>query len=566
MSFTPASGFFSYVTPLTYIQNGQTGEACMIGEDGNHYVATVQLFVETERLRVMCMETGDTVGRTLTQYQTDVATRQPSIIADDYAPDLIIPCPGTKYFWTLGTFSSDSIVCILYKIVDPTTITAVGSIYALEGDAAGLPGLVFGSTVVGNSVKSVAHVRSDSFFLGVTQPAFITLPLTETDTQESDGGWRADHITLITCLGSNFFGYELGLDTLTLATVVSVGSQLGVLIYVSAGIYQFMAAHPGDNTVWDTITGPCVLWVQNNTLTDVTGLFGIDDIETHLDGTASTNINDDYTSPSTFTIDGAQYLSFSRSYTQGTDLLPTGTLVRTRIYLWTIDEAILVFDHTMSLFDTVVDTGASSGGRTSSYPDFIQMGFDPTTRYLYYSWYGHSSGGQPLTAYYVFGTAYHSTPSSGYKVVISELRNPDYEDWYTVGGADFDSYLYTSFYLSSENALFMQAPWVISYLDNTTDYVIDGDDVQVTQENDDNVWVMPSLLLTPQWEWTDSQSNHKSGPTLDVYLLRPKSTVSDRRTRVRGKGRALQLHWQSSNHKPFNILGWSVLVDENSSY
>lgn len=112
----------------------------------------------------------------------------------------------------------------------------------------------------------------------------------------------------------------------------------------------------------------------------------------------------------------------------------------------------------------------------------------------------------------------------------------------------------------------MEAPWVISYLDNTTEYVGDNTDIQVVDELLNPVWVEPSLFLTPQWEWTDSQSNHRSGPTLDVYQLRTKSTVSDKRTRVRGRGRALTLHWASNTRKPFNLLGWSVTFDGNASY
>jgi hypothetical protein len=119
-------------------------------------------------------------------------------------------------------------------------------------------------------------------------------------------------------------------------------------------------------------------------------------------------------------------------------------------------------------------------------------------------------------------------------------------------GIDYTSFLDTWWIAQDDTALWMQAPWVITYLDNV------GTNLNFK-------WLTPSCNFTPRWEWTDSDSNHKSGPTEELFIVRA-GTVSDRRVRVRGKGRALQMHYESSSGQPFGLLGWSVNLDRNAQY
>lgn len=133
------------------------------------------------------------------------------------------------------------------------------------------------------------------------------------------------------------------------------------------------------------------------------------------------------------------------------------------------------------------------------------------------------------------------------KIYFSEIKDANYRDWHSVKDTDFTSFLDTWWGIEGDAAVWAEAPWIVTYLDNT----------------DTN----PSCMMTPRWEWTDSDLNHKSGPPAELYINRGiKQNVADRRNRVRGKGRALQLHFESSTGQPFNLLGWSIHLDRNTSY
>lgn len=141
------------------------------------------------------------------------------------------------------------------------------------------------------------------------------------------------------------------------------------------------------------------------------------------------------------------------------------------------------------------------------------------------------------------------TPTSTihHNIYFAEIKDAQYRDWHTAKDTNYISFLDTWWGIQGDAALWAEAPWIITYLDNT----------------DTN----PSCIMTPRWEWTDSDINHKSGPATELFINRgTKQSVSDRRNRIRGKGRALQLHFASTANKPFNLLGWSVHLDGNSTY
>ena len=136
--------------------------------------------------------------------------------------------------------------------------------------------------------------------------------------------------------------------------------------------------------------------------------------------------------------------------------------------------------------------------------------------------------------------------TTDYGVFFSEINNTSYVDWHASADTNYVSFLDTWYGITNDAALWMETPWVITYLNN------DGNNT--------------SCFLTPMWDWTDSLVNHKSGPAAQCAIDRPDSSVMDRRHRVRGKGRALQLHFESEAGKPFNLLGWSINFDRNANY
>lgn len=546
---------------------GQSSQCFMQGEDGNLYFPLFPFYfgLSTNAEAIGCAQTGNSIVLSEAQLTLDGAISA----SRNYT---FLPCNGTKYFWVLGLdpgSAADWLYSgVLYKIVNDTTITKVGGFAQFATST--LPsggGLLTDSFVfsiqMSPDLSRVYFAAAMGVFSGAgsaNRCAIASLPVSEGTAVFE--GW--DFYPLLT---DHFFNYATATFNYQALTLVPDEGPLGYhyLLTVNKAAYDYMVANPGDSASYALFTQPGVyLWRPDTAVfTDVSSQFGITDWSEHLDGSPSADLKDDYCGCSSFQYNGQSFVVFTKSYSLHADLNTTGkgTYVHTQIYQWDGEAANKSVDTHTALFDTVLDAGGSSGGTYS--PAFVQSGLIGND--LYYLW-GNTA--LPSTDSYAVGKLFtlSATNPGAYHALFSEFNNPDYVDWYSIGGADFDSELYTSFYLSSANSLFMEAPWVISYLDNTTDYVVDRFEVHVVDELSSLVYVMPSLLLTPRWEWTDSQSNHKSGPTLDVYQLRTKSTVSDKRTRVRGKGRALQLHWKSSPRKPFNLLGWAIQVEENASY
>lgn len=138
---------------------------------------------------------------------------------------------------------------------------------------------------------------------------------------------------------------------------------------------------------------------------------------------------------------------------------------------------------------------------------------------------------------------------TNFKATFSELRDSTYQDWVSVGApaaVSYTSYLDTWYGMSDDSALWMEAPYITTYLDNTT-----------TPQG--------TCTMTPRWEWTDALGGHKYGPAAICAISRT-GIVQDRRHRVQGKGRVIQMHFESIGNNPFNLLGWSIQLDRNANY
>jgi len=547
---------------------GYSTNTLMVGEDGNFYYLTFGFYpgFNPNNNSIVCAQTGNVNLITLARLAADGAVSG----SETY---IYLPCAGTKYFWVIGIESTGHVTLlysgVLYKIENDTTFTKVGGFAQYDTRDVG-PGGLFSQlgtySIQTNAAKNRVYFSSSLSLWDASAAqhrcGIASLPISE-ETFVTPLLWDVSH----SLLTDNFYNYANNTGNHQALTLIPDISSLGYhyLLTVRQKDYDYMSSHLGESTSYSLFTRPGIYMWRPDTevLTDLTDTFGVTDFGTHLDNSSSSDAKDDYVGCSTFSFDNRQYVCFNRSYSLRADLmtLNTGTYVHTTIFDWDSEEADKVYDDHSALFNVLTDTGSSLAGTYA--PNTVQVGLLGST--LYYLWGNvNLAGGQADVVGGLLGLA--SDNPGAYHAYFSEFRNPDYIDWDAAGGADFSSDLYTSFYLSSENSLFMEAPWVISYLDNTTDFIVDQSEVQIVDELGNSVYVMPSLLLTPKWDWTESLSNFKSGPTLDVYQLRTKTTVSDKRTRVRGKGRALQLHWQSTSHKPFNLLGWSIIVDENATY
>lgn len=149
-------------------------------------------------------------------------------------------------------------------------------------------------------------------------------------------------------------------------------------------------------------------------------------------------------------------------------------------------------------------------------------------------------------------------PDPQYVYTFSSFHKTDFLDWGTEAlapsscevdreAADFESYFHTYYHLTDDTMFWMYSPYILTYLKNDS-----------RNESD------PSCFFQPVWEWSDSSSTSKFAEQLQIYKTRIGQTVVDSKNRVRGKGRALQLRYQSETGKDFNVLGWGIDVSKNT--
>jgi hypothetical protein len=146
------------------------------------------------------------------------------------------------------------------------------------------------------------------------------------------------------------------------------------------------------------------------------------------------------------------------------------------------------------------------------------------------------------------------------------FNNTDFLDWETADGTgvDYSSYFTTGYLLEGNVTNNKTAPHILVYSKRTeTGYVSDGAGGYNT--------VNPgSCFMQARWDFADHGNSGKYGRKAQVYrLLKPYDNtpaldyddgkpVVITRNKVRGKGRALHLHFSSEQGKDFNVYGWAV--------
>ena len=118
----------------------------------------------------------------------------------------------------------------------------------------------------------------------------------------------------------------------------------------------------------------------------------------------------------------------------------------------------------------------------------------------------------------------------------------------------------------------MQAPYIYCYFDRTETGFVGNEVTGYTLENPS------SCFMTAYWDWAaDSYSNRVTTPQ-QVYRLqqdwRPNTSnlsegngylLTISRSKVPGKGRALQLKFNSEDGKDFSLVGWAIVYEANTN-
>ena len=129
---------------------------------------------------------------------------------------------------------------------------------------------------------------------------------------------------------------------------------------------------------------------------------------------------------------------------------------------------------------------------------------------------------------------------------FAEILNENYLDWEIEGTSiNYDSYFVTGYKLDGETQKFFQPNYLFVFLKQITN---------------------SSCYVQAIFDDTTSNATGKWSSQQQIYnenlLLRG---TNFRRLKLRGKGRILQLRFESEDQKPFNIIGWSIWETTNAN-
>lgn len=132
-----------------------------------------------------------------------------------------------------------------------------------------------------------------------------------------------------------------------------------------------------------------------------------------------------------------------------------------------------------------------------------------------------------------------------FKLTFSEFIDTSFQDWVSISGADYDSYLNTMYVVDQDAMTYSQTPYLYVFL-------ADG------QSQDDT-----SLLLRMARDWAETGNSPETGEALQVYKYRNGLLMAVSKNRFRGKGKVYQLQFTSEASKDFQLRGWAVWTDKN---
>lgn len=175
-----------------------------------------------------------------------------------------------------------------------------------------------------------------------------------------------------------------------------------------------------------------------------------------------------------------------------------------------------------------------------------------------------------------------------YKSTFSSLTNSALYDWET---ENFNSYLHT-YYIVPEDAMsWMQSPYIYTFLSTEEQNVVINSADEVVIDSDGTIVVNEgaSLLMNAVWDWSntnegenvvdssftqvvdstgafviDDLTSPKASRDIQVYRFRDGYSVAVAKNKIRGRGKVLQLRFNSFGNIPFNLLGWAAWIGKNT--
>lgn len=163
--------------------------------------------------------------------------------------------------------------------------------------------------------------------------------------------------------------------------------------------------------------------------------------------------------------------------------------------------------------------------------------------------------GQSATKYLYF------IPATTYTFSLAELSDTTFNDFTST---DYSSYIITGANLVEDGMRDKQAVHVVTNFLRTETGFTGTDDLEAVDES--------SCFMQARWEWSNSSNSGRWSTASQVYRLKRLYLPTDAtdtfdygfevvqtKSKLRGHGKALSLHFYSEAGKNFHLLGWGVM-------
>lgn len=177
----------------------------------------------------------------------------------------------------------------------------------------------------------------------------------------------------------------------------------------------------------------------------------------------------------------------------------------------------------------------------------------------------HISGMVKVSNGVKFVTFVPNTGSTSYQVTFTDFKDTNFRDWATEDsgdGIDAAAYAVVGYETLGDPSKIKQAH-VLTYMNFTgTGFTTEGSDIVPVGDS--------SCLMRAEWDWATSSAANKYSSQQQIY--RPRlyipADASDpydygellvtAKTRIRGRGRALSLRFDSEEDKDLQLVGWTT--------
>lgn len=155
-------------------------------------------------------------------------------------------------------------------------------------------------------------------------------------------------------------------------------------------------------------------------------------------------------------------------------------------------------------------------------------------------------------------------------ITFSDYHDAAFRDWKTVDGVGVDAFAYgiVGVTRGGDGSVHKQVPYVTMYFYRTEEGV---DPLLLEPAN------QSSCMVKFFWDWSNSSISNKVSDLKEMYRYRRPRYVEDvldnydtgfdlivTKSKVRGRGKAFAMYFETSPNKDCRIVGWSLLVESNA--